>query len=206
MHEPIRENLEDYLRGPAAKVPREFGAHLEACEECAGELRRLENQARMLRSLQAGQEQEPRAGFYARVMERIEEQSQSSIWSVLLQPRIGRRLAVASAALALLLAGYLVSTEPGDLELAAAPPAVVLTDMPAPDLAAKATTSSVPPADVAEPGNAKPNIAEQKAAARPHVAQPSLAQREIPQDVPDDTPLQQQQRDAVLVNLASFRQ
>ena len=195
MHEPIRDNLEDYLRGPAAKIPQEFGAHLGACDECATELQRLENQARMLRSLQAGEEREPRAGFYARVMERIEEQSQSSMWSILLQPRIGRRLAVASAVLALLLAGYLVSTEPGDLELASSPPSVVLSDLPAPEAALPPSVPSVPP-----------SIAK-SSVDRPRTPQPSVAQREIPQpDFAEDTPLQQQQRDAVLVNLASFRQ
>jgi hypothetical protein len=179
MHEPIRDNLEDYLRRPAGDIPQEFGAHLEACGECAGELQQIETQARMLRSLKAAQEVEPRAGFYARVMERIEEQAQSSIWSVLLQPRIGRRLAVASAVLALLLAGYLVSTEPGDQQMASAP-RVVLTDTPA------------PPQEVAIQQNTPlQNNPQQDATA---------------QDVQRDTPQQEQQRDAVLVNLASFRQ
>lgn len=157
MHEPIRDNLEEYLRGSAGKIPQEFHAHLGACEDCASELKLVEKQARMLRSLQAGREMEPRAGFYARVLGRIEEQAPFSIWSVLLQPRFGRRLAVASAVLALLLAGYLVSTEPGEPGIGPAP-MVVMTDTPA------------SPAGAA----------------------------------PQDT--SRQQRDAVLVNLASFRQ
>jgi len=157
MHEPIRDNLEEYLRGSAGKIPREFEAHLEACKGCATELGQMDEQARILRSLETEREVEPRAGFYARVMERIEGQKQSSIWSVLLQPRIGQRLAVISAALALLLAGYLVSTEPGGLGFASGP-SVVMTDTP------------------------------------------SSAELTIPQDTT------QQQRDAVLVNLASFRQ
>jgi len=158
MHEEIRENLEEYLRGPAARIPQEFHAHLGACQDCASELRLLKMQAEMLQSIRAATEIEPRAGFYARVMERIEQQGQpASIWSILLQPRYGRRLAVATAALALLLAGYLVSTEPGDLGIAAAP-AVVMTD----------TASEAA--------------------------------------IPQNTLQQQQQRDAVLVNLASFRQ
>jgi hypothetical protein len=179
MHEPIRDNLEDYLRGPAGKIPQEFGAHLEACQECAGELQQLETQARMLRSLKAGQEVEPRAGFYARVMERIEEQGQSSIWSILLQPRIGRRMAVASAVLALLLGGYLVSSELTDQQMVASAPSVVLSDMPA------------PPQQVAVQQNPQQNNPQQDVA---------------DDNLPRDTPQQQQQRDAVLVNLASFRQ
>ncbi len=177
MHEPIRDNLEEYLRRPAGEIPQEFRAHLEACRECAGELQSLETQAHMLRSLKAG-DVEPRAGFYARVMERIEERAQSSnIWSILLQPSFGRRLAVASAVLALLLAGYLVSTEPGDQIMASAP-SVVLTDTPAPQT-------------VVQPD-----------AVREQVPQQEVAQ----QNMQRDTPRQQQQRDAVLVNLASFRQ
>jgi anti-sigma factor RsiW len=164
MHEPIRDNLEEYLRTSAGRIPQEFQAHLEACEECAKEVRMLETQSRMLRALQVGESAEPRAGFYARVMERIEEHGPSSIWSILLQPRIGRRLAVASAALALLLAGYLVSSELAYPGIASAP-SVVARD---------ASATLVPGSEVAAPAAA-----------------------------PDDA---QQQRDALLVNLASFRQ
>ncbi|HYL39248.1 MAG TPA: hypothetical protein VEV17_25235 [Bryobacteraceae bacterium] len=158
MHQPIRDNLEEYLGTSAGRLPREFQAHLEACEECAEEVRMLEAQARMLRGLQAGQPVEPRAGFYARVMDRIEAQADSSIWSVLLQPRIGRRLAVASAVVALLLAGYLVSSEAIQPSVVSAP-SIAATQAPSPEPAAT-----------------------------------------------PDTLEEQQQRDAVLVNLASFRQ
>jgi len=34
MHEPIRENLEEFLKGSARQMPQEFQAHLEACEGC----------------------------------------------------------------------------------------------------------------------------------------------------------------------------
>lgn len=158
MHQPIRDNLEEYLRGSARGLPQEFHAHLAVCQGCASELRLLEQQSKLLRTLQSQQELEPRAGFYARVLERIEAQQQSSIWSVFLDRKFGLRLAVASAALALLLGGYLVSTEPGTA--LALQPAVVLTDTPA--------------------------------------------------ALPNDTGLQadnlQQQRDAVLVDLASYHQ
>jgi hypothetical protein len=158
MHEPIKDNLEEYLNGCREKVPQEFHAHLRACEGCASELKLLEMHSGMLRALRHDEELDPRAGFYARVMDRIEDQSRSSIWSVFLEPRFGRRLAVASAALILLLATYLVTTEPGGPEFAPAT-AVVNT--------------STPPADV------------------------TIAQ---------DTPEQQQQRDAILVDLASYHE
>ena len=158
MHEPIKDNLEEYLNGCREKVPQEFHAHLRACEGCASELKLLEMHSGMLRALRHGEDLEPRAGFYARVMERIEDQSRSSIWSVFLEPRFGRRLAVASAALILLLATYLVTTEPGGPDIAPVT-AVVMTGTQSPDV----------------------TIAE-------------------------DTPEQQQQRDAILVDLASYHE
>jgi len=127
MHQPIRENLEEYLKGSARQVPQEFQAHLEVCGDCAGELHLLEQQAEMLRSLHSTEGVEPSPGFYARVMERIEEQGRSSIWSVFLQPSFGRRLAIASATLVVLLGTYLVTTESGDPSIVLSP-SVIATD------------------------------------------------------------------------------
>ena len=78
----------------------------------------------MLRLLRSDAEVGPSAGFYARVMERVEEQDRGSIWSVFLQPSFGRRLAIASATLVVLLGTYLVTTEAGDQSVAAVAPAV----------------------------------------------------------------------------------
>jgi anti-sigma factor RsiW len=117
MHQPIKDGLEEYLRGAGkGPNPRDFEAHLEACQPCAQELRLLEAQALWLRLLQDSDaaNAEPGPGFYARVMDRIEQESPRSIWSILLQPAFGRRLAFASGALALVLGTYLVSTEPGE--------------------------------------------------------------------------------------------
>jgi hypothetical protein len=124
MHQEISQNLEAYLNG--SELPAEFRSHLGECGECASELRALEVQSQLLRSLRSPHEIEARPGFYARVLERIEAQP-ASIWSVFLDPRFGFRLAVASAALVALLGAYLVTTEPGGPELASSP-AVVLTD------------------------------------------------------------------------------
>ena len=137
MHQPIRDNLEDYLKGSIQQVPQAFHAHLVACEECASELRLLETQANMLRSLRSVEGVVPTPGFYARVMERVEDQGKASIWSIFLQPSFGRRLAIASATLVVLLGTYLVTTEPGDQSLASIPS--VATDgvsMPAPEASA----------------------------------------------------------------------
>lgn len=62
---------------------------------------------RLLAELKAPEEVSPRAGFYARVMDRIETQRSKSIWSVFLEPLFGRRLAVASGILMLMLGAAL---------------------------------------------------------------------------------------------------
>jgi len=159
MHQPIRDNLEEYLKG-STRVPQGFYAHLEACGDCASEIRLLETQANMLRSLRSTADVEPDPGFYARVMGRIEEQGRGSIWSVFLQPSFGRRLAIASAALVVLLGTYLVTTEPGDQSV-----------VPVPTVVTTNTVNTTAP----EAGS-----------------------------VPDS--LRRQQRDAVLVDLASFHE
>lgn len=112
MHEPVKVNVEDYLAG-SDTLPREFTAHLLACTECRHQLAELKAQATLLRKLRAAEDFEPKVGFYARVIERIDSQRQPSIWSIFLEPAFGRRLAVASAVLAVLMGFYLVSSEPG---------------------------------------------------------------------------------------------
>ena len=120
MHRQIRESLENYLKGSASDVPAEFHAHLGECGECAGELRSIQAQSQLLQSLRSAGDLEPRSGFYARVMERIEAQP-ASIWSVFLDRKFGFRLAVASAALAALLGTYLVTSEPSGPESSSNP-------------------------------------------------------------------------------------
>jgi hypothetical protein len=150
MHQLIRKNLEEYLKHSVSEIPAEFHRHLGECRDCASELRGLEAQSHLLRSLRGSQDAEPRAGFYARVMGRIEAQQPFSIWSVFLDRKFGFRLAVASGMLAALLGTYLVTSEPGGSEAGVAP---------------------------------------------------SVAMSGIPGDTGE-----QQQRDAVLVDLASYRQ
>jgi hypothetical protein len=169
MHPEIRHNLEDFLRGDDHRSPSGSGlparveAHLGECAGCSGELAALREQSQMLRSLRsetAGAESvEPRPGFYARVVERIQAQP-ISIWSVFLERKFGFRLAVASAALVALLGAYLITSEPSGPEFVSSP-AVVQT-------AVRSAT------------------------------QASLEQQERLQ--------QQRERDAVLVDLASYRQ
>ena len=111
MHRLIRDHLEEVLAGSEHITPA--GEHLKDCEECRGEVAAMRKQAALVRELRApaGQEAEPRAGFYARVIERIEAQRAVSIWNLFFESSFGRRIAVASMALALLLGVYLVTSE-----------------------------------------------------------------------------------------------
>jgi anti-sigma factor RsiW len=111
MHQPVRDGLEDYLAGKP--VPSDnFDRHLKACTECATELEILREQTRLLALLRVSETLEPAPGFYGRVINRIERHAQPSMWSLLREPALGRRIAVASAALALMISAYIVSTEP----------------------------------------------------------------------------------------------
>jgi hypothetical protein len=100
MHRRMRDELEHVLEGKAEPSP-EYREQIEAMRE----------QAAWIRSLRAPEDSEPRAGFYARVMERIEAQAPISIWSLFFDSQIGRRLAVASMTIALGLGVYLVTAE-----------------------------------------------------------------------------------------------
>jgi hypothetical protein len=162
-------NSEDYLGSSGSKLSAEFQAHLGECAECSSELQALKAQSQLLRTLRNPGDVEPRAGFYARVIERIEAQP-ASIWSVFLDRKFGLRLAVASAALVALLGTYLVTSEPSGPEFASLP-SVVLTDTPR----------------AAEASNLTP------------------ASNRLETDQEDGLQ-QRRQRDAVLVDLASYHQ
>jgi len=111
MHREIRDQIEDVLAEDVrAASQRE---HLSHCEECRSEVRGMREQTALIRELRApeGFAAEPRAGFYARVMERIEADGPISIWNLFIESAFGRRIAVASMALALLVGVYLVTSE-----------------------------------------------------------------------------------------------
>ena len=108
MHREIYNHLEDVLTGtPSDSAAR----HLEQCAECRAEVGALRGQATVVRQLKAPADVEPRAGFYARVLERIEAEGPVSIWNIFVESAFGKRIALASLALALSLSVYLVSSE-----------------------------------------------------------------------------------------------
>jgi hypothetical protein len=75
----------------------------------------------MLQELRAPEEAAPAAGFYARVMQRIEERAKQSIWAVFIYSPFAKRLTYASFALAVLLGSYVIAEESRDGHLTAPP-------------------------------------------------------------------------------------
>jgi hypothetical protein len=73
----------------------------------------------MLQELRVPEEVEPAAGFYARVMQRIEERARQSIWAVFIYSPFAKRLTYASFALAVLLGSYVIAEESRDGHLTA---------------------------------------------------------------------------------------
>lgn len=100
MHRRMRDEVERVLEGKADPSP-EYRAEIEAMRE----------QAAWIRGLRAPEDAEPKPGFYARVMERIEAQGPASIWSLFFDSQFALRLAVASMTIALGLGAYMVSVE-----------------------------------------------------------------------------------------------
>lgn len=108
MHGSIRNELESLLAGQADASAVK---HLAGCGECAGEVSTMRTQNDLFRSLKTTEELEPQAGFYARVMQRIEEKGIDSIWAVFVYSPFGKRLALASLSVALILGSYVVTEE-----------------------------------------------------------------------------------------------
>jgi len=120
MHRHVREHLEEVLaasqpkstsdQGPVENDVASYQQHLADCRDCSEEVAMMQRQAVLLQSLR-GPEKEPRAGFYARVLERIESEGAISIWNLFCESPFGHRLAIASLALAALFCVCLVSSE-----------------------------------------------------------------------------------------------
>ena len=75
----------------------------------------------VVRSLSVKDAPEPPAGFYARVMQRVEAQGRPSFWTLLLDPVFGRRLVYGTGAMFLLMASFLLATSGNQPELAQTP-------------------------------------------------------------------------------------
>lgn len=104
MHGPVRERLEDLLR--AEQVNGGLSEHLSACGECSSQFAAMKSQATQIAGLRAPANVEPSAGFYARVLQRIEECEIESFWAFFGDSPFGKRLAAASLTIALALGTY----------------------------------------------------------------------------------------------------
>lgn len=132
MHQPIKDHLETFLSDSTGDFTsrhlpesQDFHAHLAACPSCAEEIRILTDHSRLLQASRHSEPFEIRPGFYARVIDRIQQQRRpDSFWSVFLEPTFGKRLAYACTALVLLLGSYLVKSEPSDQ---VTPPSVIVS-------------------------------------------------------------------------------
>ena len=110
MHRIIRDHLEQVLTGLASDPEHPAAKHLMECEECLEAVIAMREQAAILRQWRTVGDIEPRPGFYARVMDRIEAQS-GSAWTLFFESLFARRIAMASLALALMLGAYVISSE-----------------------------------------------------------------------------------------------
>jgi predicted anti-sigma-YlaC factor YlaD len=112
MHRIIRDHLEQVLAEPGSAPEHPARKHLAECEECRDAVNAMREQAAMLRNLRTpAVDAEPRPGFYARVLERIELQTSRSVYELFFDSLFARRIAMASLALALLLGVYVISSE-----------------------------------------------------------------------------------------------
>jgi anti-sigma factor RsiW len=122
MHGPIRDRLEELL-SPDAKQ-EEIARHLASDPGCVADFEAMREQSRLFECLRAPAEVEPDPGFYARVVQRIEDSGVRSVWSVFTEGSFGTWLAYASLALALLIGTWLVGLERADGHLGNSAPAV----------------------------------------------------------------------------------
>lgn len=112
MHRVIQDHLEEVLSG-TLPAGHQVSVHLKECGECREETEVMRAQNELLHAFRT-LEAEPRPGFYARVLERIEMQRPVSIWALFTDSVFGRRLATASLALAMLMGMYVFSSEQED--------------------------------------------------------------------------------------------
>lgn len=115
MHASVRDRLESLLaKDSSVEDCQSVESHLASCRECSTEVEAMKAQLSLLGLLRPSDEAEPTAGFYARVMQRIEESAPVSVWSFFINSAFSTRLAYASLAVALLLGTYLITEESQD--------------------------------------------------------------------------------------------
>ena len=116
MHAVVMQNLEEYLSGTLNPVAqREIEAHLKGCDACRSEIRSMQDVSALFGSLQTEEAVVPSPGFYARVIQEVEQQTATPTLANLfgLDLAFGRRLVFACLLTLAVLGTYLVSRETG---------------------------------------------------------------------------------------------
>jgi anti-sigma factor RsiW len=126
MHEPLKGRIEDYLHG--GKYMPDVEQHLANCPSCRAETAEMKKQVELFRSLKFSEELELDAGFYSRVMNRIETQAKPSIWNIFGESVFAKRLAYASLTFVVLLGTYFVSSTATDQQFANSSPEMLMSD------------------------------------------------------------------------------
>jgi hypothetical protein len=109
MHGPVRDRLESLLAGDRG-IP--LPDHLASCVECSSEFKAMKSQSRDIAgALRAPEPMEPFPGFYARVLQRIEESEIDSFWAFFIDSPFSKGLAAASLTVALAIGSYVISEE-----------------------------------------------------------------------------------------------
>jgi anti-sigma factor RsiW len=112
MHEPVRNHLEDLLARKNGVIGQgKPGLHLQSCPECLSEFKSMQAQSELFQSLRAPEEMEPAVGFYARVLQTIEDRAKGSIWAGFIYSPVRARLAYMALSLAVVLGAYVVAQE-----------------------------------------------------------------------------------------------
>lgn len=108
----LRDILEDYLSGTLSRTRKvDLEAHLARHPEAAEQLEQFRNTSLMLTELRVpeGEPLGPEPGFYARVLQRIDQQQEEPFWAFFLQPLFVRRLAFGSLMWLALVGSYVIS-------------------------------------------------------------------------------------------------
>lgn len=114
MHEPVRDQLENILGSGKRSGASDAIPHLQSCPECSREVQSMKATAAQLQMLRPEGDLEPSPGFYARVLQRIEERARLSEWAAFLYSPFSKRLAYASLSAALVLGVYVFTEETQD--------------------------------------------------------------------------------------------
>jgi anti-sigma factor RsiW len=129
MHQLIQDGLEDYLSGSLDSASRtHFETHLANCPACREEVEAMQSMSSLFESLRDPAPVVPDPGFYARVSARIEQEEESSLWSLLIQPLFARRLALASLLFLALVGGAFLSGDPEYMTLPSAEQVIAMDE------------------------------------------------------------------------------